>query len=367
MTREAVLFRVDATPEVGYASLARCQILAAALQRRRRPAYFLSALQPGFLGMQLKRGGNDWLDADGLVGSSGDLDELIQEIRRIRPAAVVVDSPRASEEYLTAIRDAGVLLVHFDHIGSQCSPAHLLINPMLAPDKEVYEIFPGTQILMGARYALVRSGVRKCRAPRSQEPARLPTVKGKVGAGAYRALIALGEDDAHQQTLPLVQHMLNVPKIGRVDMIVRAHHPQMESLREFAEAHSSRVELAVETPEVQAKLVRCHFAVTSGSAWSLELAAVGIPQLLIVQNEHDWPNAQRLEEEGAATCLGWYESVSAGTIRNAVANLLGDKYERQAMSRCGRQLIDARGPDRLINALEIMLSPARNITLPTAA
>jgi hypothetical protein len=29
------------------------------------------------------------------------------------------------------------------------------------------------------------------------------------------------------------------------------------------------------------------------------------------------------------------------------------------MSRCGRKLIDGRGPDRLVNALEIMLSPSR--------
>jgi hypothetical protein len=27
------------------------------------------------------------------------------------------------------------------------------------------------------------------------------------------------------------------------------------------------------------------------------------------------------------------------------------------MARCGRKLIDGRGPDRLVNAMEIMLNP----------
>jgi hypothetical protein len=82
--------------------------------------------------------------------------------------------------------------------------------------------------------------------------------------------------------------------------------------------------------------------------------------LLIVQNELHWPTAQRLEEEGAATCLGWHESVSAATIRTAVQNLLTDPLERQAMARCGRKLIDARGPDRFVTALEVLLHrPAR--------
>jgi spore coat polysaccharide biosynthesis predicted glycosyltransferase SpsG len=80
---------------------------------------------------------------------------------------------------------------------------------------------------------------------------------------------------------------------------------------------------------------------------------------LIVHSEPHWPTAQRLEEEGCATCLGWHESVSQTTIRQAVQNLLNDPLERQAMARCARKLIDGRGPDRLVTALEIMLHPSR--------
>ena len=35
--------------------------------------------------------------------------------------------------------------------------------------------------------------------------------------------------------------------------------------------------------------------------------------------------------------------------------------ERQAMARYGRQLIDGRGPDRVILALEVLLHPYRQI------
>ena len=109
--------------------------------------------------------------------------------------------------------------------------------------------------------------------------------------------------------------------------------------------------MATEAAEITARIARCHFAISGGSAWSLELACVGVPQLLIVQAEAHWPTAQRLEEEGAATCLGWHESVSVQTIRMAIQNLLGDPLERQAMSRCGRQLIDGRGPEIIFQIL----------------
>jgi hypothetical protein len=41
--------------------------------------------------------------------------------------------------------------------------------------------------------------------------------------------------------------------------------------------------------------------------------------------------------------------------------------DRQAMARCGRQLIDGRGPDRLVTALEVLLHPSRQVALNVAA
>jgi hypothetical protein len=37
------------------------------------------------------------------------------------------------------------------------------------------------------------------------------------------------------------------------------------------------------------------------------------------------------------------------------------------MSRCGRKLIDGRGADRLVTALEVLLHPSREVQLNTAA
>src|ERR1700678_4061347 len=85
MNRAPVLFRVDACSRLGWESLNRCLSLAAALQRRRRPAYFLSQLEPSSLVPLVKRGGNEWLDADSTVGTDEDLAEVLQEIRRIKP------------------------------------------------------------------------------------------------------------------------------------------------------------------------------------------------------------------------------------------------------------------------------------------
>src|SRR6185295_18262900 len=85
MNRASILFRVDGTSRQGWERLSRCLTFASALQRRRRPTYFLAQLEARFLGLAIKRAGNHWLEADGLAGTDEDLAETIQEIRRLQP------------------------------------------------------------------------------------------------------------------------------------------------------------------------------------------------------------------------------------------------------------------------------------------
>ena len=356
MTRAPILFRVDASPRLGWEHMWRCMIFAAALQRRRRPAYFLSQLDPASLGVTVKRGGNEWLSADDRAGSPADLEETLREIRRLKPQAVIIDAPDVPETYLEALREVGVVVVSIDSLAATAFPSHLVINPLLGPGRDSYTIRRGTQMLLGARYALVRPEIRRQRPIRAQEPVQ-----------PFRALVALGDDDLNHQAVEIAKYLLNTPRVGRVDVVVRPYHPQIEEMKALAQSNPDRLDVVTEPAETPLRIARCHFAVTAGNNWSLELACVGVPQLLVVQSEMHWPTAQLLEEEGAAACLGWHANVSAGTVRQAVVSLLSDPLERQTMARAGRRLIDGRGPDRLVTALEVVLHPYRQTSAAEAA
>jgi spore coat polysaccharide biosynthesis predicted glycosyltransferase SpsG len=348
MTRDPILFRVDGTSRTGHERLYRCLTYAAALQRRRRPCFFLSQVEPPPLAFLLRRAGNDRVEAEHAAGSAADLEQVLREVRRVNPAAVVVDAAEADEAYLRELRGAGPVVVSLDHLASVAFPSRLIINPLLGPGKEAYTFARGTQLLLGARYALVRPEVRRARPIRSQEPPQ-----------PFRIMVALGDDDPHNHTLELARTLMNCPRVGRVDVVARFHHPALEQFRQMADTYTGRFELATEPAELTARLSRCHLAVTAGNSWSMELACVGLPQLIIVQNEGHWPTARRLEEEGVAVCLGQHPNVSVQTIRQGVQDLLANQAERQAMSRAGRRLIDGRGPDRLVTALEVVLHSAK--------
>jgi spore coat polysaccharide biosynthesis predicted glycosyltransferase SpsG len=344
MTRDPVLFRVDGTRTQGWEALARCLVLAAAMQRRRRPCRFVSQLEPTVLAGQIKRGDNDWIPAAGPVGSPEDLEQMTRLIQQHQPAAVVVDVPQCGPEYLAELVALGPMVLCLDDAGHRF-PCQLVVHPLLGRTPADFDVCPGTQVLTGRRYALIRPGIRRVRLVRGQEPP-LP----------LRIVVGLG-DDPQGLTTRMVKILLSMSALSRIDILGRAVHPDYPQWQALAEEHKGRVSVATETAEQAKRISRCHLALSEANAWSLELACVGVPMLLLVQDEAYWRNAEVLDEEGAATLLGWHEGVTEKTLKMAVENLLEDQAERRLMARAGRALLDGRGPDRLITAMEIMVQP----------
>lgn len=344
MSRAPVLFRVDGTSRLGRESFYRSMIYAAALQRRRRTAHFLSQLEPfPYHAAAIRRSGNEVIPADHPAGSPEDLQQVIREINRIKPEAVIVDAPEAGESYLQELRDRGVTVISLDSLAATPFPSHMVINPLIGQQPKEYTLSRGTQLLCGPRYTLVRPEIRRLRPIRAAEPPQ-----------PFRVVVALGDDDYQNISGHLAKLLVNCPKVGRVDVLVRPYHPDVEALKALAEKNKDVFGIATEPSEFPVRISRCHLAVTAGNAWSLELACVGVPQLMVVQAEKDWAMANRLDEEGAATCLGWHDKVSASTLRTAVTNILEDPLERIMMARAGRKLIDGRGSDRVVTALELL-------------
>ena len=246
MNRDPIIVRVDATARTGMERLARCMTLAAAVQRRRRPVYFLSQLEPNSLVMSIKRGGNQWIAANHAAGSEEDCQQLLREIARLKPAAVFVDEAEVSHDYLAEIAGSQVLLAAIDHSAMIRFPTNLLINPMLGPAKDSYEYDTDAQILLGRRYALVRPEIRRQRATRAQEPPPLAVANGSTISSQYRILLALGEDDPNRMTMEMAKLLIHAPRIGKVDIVIRREHPQLEEIRAMVETHKEMMSLALE-------------------------------------------------------------------------------------------------------------------------
>jgi spore coat polysaccharide biosynthesis predicted glycosyltransferase SpsG len=356
-SRGPILFRCDGTPEQGWEPFYQCLSLAAALQRRRRGTHFLSYLDPLSLAQVVHRANNEWVPAEQPLGSPGDVQATVAQARRLSAAAVVVAGSGVTPEYLAELRATGALVVVFDSAAAMRFPADVVVNPFLAPARKAFRVEHGTQLLIGHRFALCRGVFRRQRTIRATEPVQ-----------PFRALVAFGDDDLAGQAVDRTRELLEMPKVAKVSVAVRTHHPRYEELKDFASESDGRVEVITEAKELMTRLVRVHFALTAGDGWSPELCVVGIPQLILSQTDRHARNAKKMDEEGVATFLGDAGAVTFDQLREAVDLLLDDEMERRGMTRCARNLVDGRGPDRIVNGMEILLhTPARKRAAAVAA
>ena len=348
-TRGPILFRCDGTPEHGWEPFYQCLSLAAALQRRRRGTYFFSYLDPLSLATVINRGNNNWVPAEQKLGDAGDLDATIAQIRKLNAAAVVVAGQSVTADYLAELRKTGLLVMVFDSTAEMTFPADLVVNPLLFPLRKAYRVEPGGQFLLGYRYALCRGVFRRQRTIRATEPPQ-----------PFRALVAMGDDDLAGEALTRTKQLLEMPKVAKVTIVARTHHLRYDEMLAFADASESKVEVITENKELMTRLVRVHFALTSGDGWSPELCVVGVPQLILSQTKRHAGNGKKLDEEGVATYVGDASEAKFDQLQEAVDLLLEDPMERKGMTRCARNMFDGRGPDRIVNGMEIMLhTPAR--------
>jgi spore coat polysaccharide biosynthesis predicted glycosyltransferase SpsG len=357
--RGPILFRCDATREIGYESFYQCLSLAAAMQRRRRGTIFHSYLDPLSLATVIHRGNNEWVAAETQLGTKGDLDATLKEVRRQNASAVVVAGHGVTSDYLEALVSTGTRVISLDSEAKIRFPSKLLVNPFLAPGSKPYKYDRGTQLLLGKKFALVRGIFRRQR-----------TIRATEQPGPFRALVAFGDDDHADQTRLRVRQLLDMPKVDKVSVVTRTHHPHYDELLDTAAESDGRVEVITEVKELMTRLVRAHLALTSGDTWALELCCVGIPQLMLPTKPTHLLNAKRMDDEGVGTFLGAADDVSADALREAVDIVLDDPMERMGMNRCGRRLIDGRGGDRIVNGLEIVLhAPLRRdaVEFKTAA
>jgi spore coat polysaccharide biosynthesis predicted glycosyltransferase SpsG len=170
----------------------------------------------------------------------------------------------------------------------------------------------------------------------------------------------MGDDDLAGEALTRTRQLLEMPKIAKVAIAARTHHPRYDEILELTDASDGKAEVVTESKELMTRLVRVHFALTSGDAWSPELCVVGVPQLILSQTKRHAGNGKKLDEDGVATYLGSAADVSYDQLKEAVDLLLDDPMERKGMTRCARNTFDGRGPDRIVNGLEIMLhNPVR--------
>lgn len=339
--------RADAYRSIGAGHVMRCLALAQAHADVGGRAVFVGRIEgEGLLGRLADEGfahapvpeGVDAATPAGCVAA-------LEHAGAVPGDRVVLDGYTFAPGCAASLRRAGFVVLELDDLNARDSwEAHAVLNQDPGVGPAAYPPAPGTLVLAGPRYRLLRREFRG--------DAR--AVSGDSGEG-LRVVLTFGGADSRNVSLAALRVLDRV--LGPDDTVrvaVGPVNPHRESLERAAADAAYACELLDDVRDMPA-LMRwgdLALAAAGGTAW--ELAALGVPAVLVPVADNQRPNARVLAAAGAAVALDGVREMEGDALPRSAAEVLLSADKREAMAAAGRALCDGRGAERALEALDAL-------------
>lgn len=338
---QSILFRCDASAEIGFGHLVRCLALADEIHRR-----FVGrigfAIGQGSSGSELikQRGYEVFCIPPEPAAYTGRLGEIV---RQCDTNALIVDvRDDLSVEQLKSLRGQSRLIVLLDDLSPRRFAADLAFYPPVPQVKRAsWNDFRGERFV-GWEWMILRS---EFAAPLPERRAGNPEID------ADSVLITMGGSDPAGLTLQAVRaiELINTNIVPTIALGPGFRH--QEALRKsLAESHRKFI-IRESVRDMRSLMLEADLALCSYGMTAFELAATGVPAIYLCLTDDHAESASALAEAGAGCSLGLYSELGDQPFANAVAELLADKERRTKMATAARQLIDGQGARRLAEVL----------------
>lgn len=240
---------------------------------------------------------------------------------------VILDSYLLSDEYISRIhKDPGVLVCYDDN-ALYTYDCDVLLNANLhASDLSLRTASPPPIMLLGGRYALLRSEFWEA------EPIAIERNAAKV-------FVCFGGTDLNNQTPSIVEALQMIQ--GLQLCVVAGKDAQCVAELRSMERYDTSI--FIDPPSIASIMRECDLAIVSAGSIVYEVAALGIPALTIVQAENQCLVAEYLDSHGLMRNLGSHEVVDAQALQAETLDLLLDYNRRDAEARRLTRAVDKRG------------------------
>jgi UDP-2,4-diacetamido-2,4,6-trideoxy-beta-L-altropyranose hydrolase len=342
-----VVFRVDASTQIGTGHVMRCLALAQAWQDTQGQPIFIMANPIPALEERLKSEGMKVVHLAAEPGSLADAQETAALAHQFEANWVVVDGYQFGSEYQQTIKNSGLNLLFIDDYGhAEHYYADVVLNQNISAEEEWYQHRePYTQLLLGTRYTLLRREFWQWQGWQRTVP---PVAK--------KVLVTLGGADPDNITLKVIQSLqiVEVEELEAV-VVVGGSNPHYENLKMAVLDSGYPIQLQRNVTNMPELMAWADVAISAGGSTCWELAFMGLPSILLILADNQRAIAEKLATLNLAVNLGWHQDATIEQIGLALQELIGDRPKRETMSKKGRELVDGNGARRVVSEMVNLL------------
>ncbi|MCW7752394.1 UDP-2,4-diacetamido-2,4,6-trideoxy-beta-L-altropyranose hydrolase [Desulfobotulus sp. H1] len=353
-----IVFRTDASVEIGTGHVMRCLTLASALKARGADCYFLCKDHTGHLMDKIHALGfpvfplvmeeqnpktADSVHGHWLGGSwKADATQCHSFLKKIQPHWVVVDHYGLDIRWEKEIRPCTGKIFVLDDLADRCHDCDILLDSGRKPKSQDYQdlVPPHCILLLGTDHLLLRDEFIRMR-PES--------LKRRIHTTLRRILITMGGMDMGNATGRILNTLRSLPFIKEleVDIVLGSKAPHLETVRQQLDSFPCSVQMHIDTPSMAELMAQNDLAIgaTGSTAW--EFCCMGLPSILFFLAENQKTIANHLKQHEAA----WiFENIERGLFELPLLleRIKKNPLSLQAISVKSQCLTDEKGTDRVV-------------------
>ncbi|MGE8439392.1 MAG: UDP-2,4-diacetamido-2,4,6-trideoxy-beta-L-altropyranose hydrolase [Pseudomonas palmensis] len=360
-----VVFRTDASIQIGSGHVMRCLALAEALRIKGASCSFICRLHSGHLVDHIRFKGFDvytlplvkkvkgdgeshpyayWLGAS----QAEDAAACVSVLKEIQPDWLVVDHYGLDRQWEEITAPWARKCFVIDDLANRPHSCDLLLDQNLGRVSECYKnrVQADCKVLTGPSYALLRSefsGLRQFSISRRAE--------GLI----EHILVSLGGVDDSDFTSQVLEALAlsSLPLTVSIDIVMGAKSPHLQKVRKLAAKLPWSTEVLVGVDDMATKMAKADFSIGAAGGTSWERCCVGLPTIMIVMAENQVSGAKALASSESVILLDPELPIRA-QLPAVVASLMdGDLL--QHMSWNALKVTDGEGTSRVIEHMRNLL------------
>ena len=355
-----IVFRADADTRMGTGHLMRCLALAQAWQDVGGHVTFLTASDSLILKDRLQSEDMAVTSLSACPGSVDDARQTTALAKKIHASWIVLDGYQFGSTYQKILKDSGRSLLFIDdfsHAGHYY--ADIVLNqgisavPTLYPNKEGY-----TQLLLGPCYALLRREFLSYQNWKREHPDT-----------AKKILVTMGGSDPDNATGKVIRAIQYLEQDPEVVVVVGSNNPHYQKLKAMVDNSPVPIRLLQNVTDMPALMAWADTAVSAGGSTCLEMAYMGLPNVILVLAKNQQANAESFNAAGISVNLGWHDEIDAPALTKGLNILISDQKLRTKMSAKARKLVDGTGTNHILSSIDQRtrhLQPTEDISVRRA-
>ena len=353
-----VVFRVDASNQIGSGHVMRCLTLAELLRESGSKVSFITRSYvgnldnlieskgfkidslPGIHKFSVKKltGYEKWLG----VPQTIDAEETVKKLGNVNPDLLIIDHYSLDIEWESILRFQVKSILVIDDMANRKHDCDWLLDQNYSTDINRYDsmVSPDTVKILGPKYSLLRKEFLSYRK------------KINLKLSIKRVFIFFGGIDPYNLTL-LSLKSLQHPKLKHLELnvVIGANNLHAKEVELFVATLDNAV-LHVQVENIAELMADSDIAIGAGGSTTMERFAIGLPSIVITFGKDQQLSTKELNNDKYTTWLGSVAQVDEDKLTKAIINLIKNPSQLYDKKIMAQKLVDGNGTKRVLDLIK---------------